>query len=271
MESFVSLLNGVTSVDRIGLVCGCLALAIALEAMIPLFAFQGSKSSHVARNLVFVVTTGIVTIVLAYVAYELIAIEGYAFGLLKLVTLPLWLEMLVALAVLDFFGQYFIHVCLHHNKWLWKLHLVHHSDTQVDASTGTRHHPGDMLVRESLIFCVIMLFGIDAHWYVLYRIITPFFAYFTHANIALPAVVDRTLAWVFVTPNMHKFHHHDARPWTNTNYGNILSCWDRLFGTYTDQDPRLVRYGLDTVDPAQSQNLAYQFALPFNPNVKTDY
>ena len=101
-----------------------------------------------------------------------------------------------------------------------------------------------------------MLFGIDAHWYVLYRIITPFFAYFTHANIALPAVVDRTLAWVFVTPNMHKFHHHDARPWTNTNYGNILSCWDRLFGTYTDQDPRLVRYGLDTVDPAQSQNLA---------------
>ena len=100
MESFVSLLNGVTSVDRIGLVCGCLALAIALEAMIPLFAFQGSRSSHVARNLVFVVTTGIVTIALAYVAYELIAIEGYAFGLLKLVTLPLWVEMLVALAVL---------------------------------------------------------------------------------------------------------------------------------------------------------------------------
>lgn len=195
-------------------------------------------------------------------AYEIVQIEDYAYGLLKVVALPGWVEMLVALIVLDFFGQYCIHVCLHQNKWLWKLHLVHHSDTQVDASTGTRHHPGDMLVRELLIFFVIIVFGIGAHWYVLYRVITSFFAYFTHANIALPIAVDRTLALLIVTPNMHKFHHHDERPWTNTNYGNILSCWDRLFGTYTYHDPSLVRYGLDTVDPAQAQNLAYQFTLP---------
>ena len=218
------------------------------------------------------VTTGIVTIALAYVAYELIAIEGYAFGLLKLVTLPLWVEMLVALAVLDFFGQYFIHVCLHHNKWLWKLHLVHHSDTQVDASTGTRHHPGDMLVRESLIFCVIMLFGIDAHWYVLYteslrRSLPTLRMQILHCRLLLIVHSPGSLSPRTCIRSIIMMR----GPWTNTNYGNILSCWDRLFGTYTDQDPRLVRYGLDTVDPAQSQNLAYQFALPFNPNVKTDY
>ena len=271
MESFISFLNTVTSADRIGFVCLCLAFAIALEAFIPLFEFKGQKFKHVARNLVFVLTTGVVTITLAYLAFEVIRIEDYGYGLLNLVILPVWVEMLLSLIVLDFFGQYFIHVCLHHNKWLWKLHLVHHSDTQVDASTGTRHHPGDMLVRESLIFCVIMVFGIAPHWYVLYRIITPFFAYFTHANIALPPRLDRMLGLLFVTPNMHKFHHHDVRPWTNTNYGNILSCWDRLFGTYTYQDPSYVRYGLDTVDAAFADNLAYQFSLPFNSKMKTDY
>ncbi len=211
------------------------------------------------------------TIALAYLAFEILQIDEYRYGLLNLVAFPLWVDMVLSLIVLDFFGQYFIHVCLHHNRWLWKLHLVHHSDTEVDASTGTRHHPGDILVRESLIFCVIMVFGIAPQWYVLYRIITPFFAYFTHANIALPPGLDRMLSLLIVTPNMHKFHHHDARPWTNTNYGNILSCWDRLFGTYTYQDPSFVRYGLDTVDAAQADNLAYQFSLPFNSKIKTDY
>jgi len=208
---------------------------------------------------------------LAYLAFEILQIDEYRYGLLNLVAFPLWVDMVLSFIVLDFFGQYFIHVCLHHNRWLWKLHLVHHSDTEVDASTGTRHHPGDILVRESLIFCVIMVFGIAPQWYVLYRIITPFFAYFTHANIALPPGLDRMLSLLIVTPNMHKFHHHDARPWTNTNYGNILSCWDRLFGTYTYQDPSFVRYGLDTVDAAQADNLAYQFSLPFNSKIKTDY
>ena len=271
MDFLTNFLNTVTSADRIGLVCACLAFAIVLEALIPMFEFEGQKFKHVARNLTFVLTSGIVTIALAYLAFEILQIDEYRYGLLNLVAFPLWVDMVLSLIVLDFFGQYFIHVCLHHNRWLWKLHLVHHSDTQVDASTGTRHHPGDILVRESLIFCVIMVFGIAPQWYVLYRIITPFFAYFTHANIALPPGLDRMLSLLIVTPNMHKFHHHDARPWTNTNYGNILSCWDRLFGTYTYQDPSFVRYGLDTVDAAQADNLAYQFSLPFNSKIKTDY
>jgi len=93
-----------------------------------------------------------VTLLLAFVAYGLIGIGEHQTGILRLLDLPVWLEMVCALLVLDFFGQYFIHVCLHRFKWLWKLHLVHHSDTYVDASTGTRHHPGDMFVREILIF-----------------------------------------------------------------------------------------------------------------------
>ena len=270
MESFLAYLLAHDEL-RFILVFGMLALAVSREAAIPLFRFNYGHFKHIAFNLVFVLTTGLVTGLAAYIAFEIISIYDYRLGLLHLIDLPLWLEVVLSLIVLDFFGQYLIHVCLHRYKWLWKLHLVHHSDTTVDASTGTRHHPGDMLVRETLILTVIVLFGIHPAVYILYRIITPFFAYFTHANIALPDKLDRALSWVIVTPHMHKFHHHFERPWTDTNFGNILSCWDRLFGTFVYDDPRRIQYGVDTLDNEQDTNLHYQYTLPWNTSVSTDY
>ena len=271
MEQFIDELTNMPDPVRLGLLFGSLLVAITLESFIPYFDFGYSKVRHVATNLVFVLTSGIVSIGLAFLAYSVIDITRLEFGLFYLVNIPLWLQLILSLVLLDFFGQYFIHVCLHRYKWMWKLHLVHHSDTTVDASTGTRHHPGDILVRELLIFVVIVLVGIPAAFYVLYRIITPFFAYFTHANIRLPMSLDRLLSWIIVTPHMHKFHHHFERPWTNSNYGNILSCWDRLFGTFVYANPDDIRYGLDTVDGKHDMDLAYQFSLPFNKLIKTDY
>ena len=117
--------------------------------------------------------------------------------------------------------------------------MIHHSDSKVDATTGTRHHPGDYLLREVFALGTIILVGAPIAFYLFYRIVTVFFTYFTHANIALPAVVGQTaLSWVIVTPNLHKFHHHFERPWTDTNFGNIFSLWDRMFGTLVYQDPR---------------------------------
>jgi len=271
MENFVAQLNMLPDEIRIAFVFGSLAIAVMLEALIPFRAFGYRKLTHIGTNLVFVLTSGLVSFGLAFIAYELLKIEDLQFGLFHLLELPLWLQLVISLLLLDFFGQYLIHVCLHRYKWLWKLHLVHHSDTTVDASTGTRHHPGDILVRETLIFMVIIVVGIPAAFYVLYRIITPLFAYFTHANIALPDRLDRALSWIIVTPHMHKFHHHLERPWTDTNFGNILSCWDRIFGTFVYDNPRTIQYGVDTVDGNEDLNLRYQFALPFNPSIKTDY
>ena len=270
MEALIFWLESVTDLQRVVWLLGALSIAWLLEACLPLFEFGYRNVQHVLRNLVFVLTTGLVTLALAFVVYGVMGIGNNDQGLLMLLELPVWLEMICALAILDFFGQYFVHVCLDRYKWLWKLHLVHHSDTEVDASTGTRHHPGDMLFREMVIFAVIVTLGIAPHWYLLYRVITPFFAYFTHANIALPDGLDRALVWVIVTPNMHKFHHHLERPWTNTNYGNVLSIWDRLFGTFVYESVSQVRYGVDTVDGNYSDDLIYQFKLPFNSTIKTD-
>ncbi len=274
MEQLIHELNQLPDTIRGGLLFGSLLVAIALESLIPNIEFGYQKLRHVATNLVFVISSGIISIGLAFLAYGVIDISRLEFGLFYLIEIPLWIQLIVSLVLLDLVGQYLVHVCLHRYKWLWKLHLVHHSDTTVDASTGTRHHPGDILIRELLIFSLILFVGIPAAFYVLYRIITPFFAYFTHANIRLPENLDRALSWVIVTPHMHKFHHHFELPWTNSNYGNILSCWDRMFGTfiyhnvYADSDD--IRYGLDTVDGQHDMNLVFQFGLPFNKTIKTN-
>lgn len=270
MQSLLEYLSAHDDI-RFAFVFGSLAFAVILEALIPFVDFKYRKLRHIGINLIFVITTGIVTGLAAFVAFGIIQIDTSGFGLFPLVALPLWIEVMLSLVLLDFFGQYLIHVCLHKYKWLWKLHLVHHSDTTVDASTGTRHHPGDMLAREILILSIVAIFGIQVAVYVLYRIITPFFTYLTHANIALPSKIDRALSWVIVTPHMHKFHHHFERPWTDTNFGNTLSCWDRLFGTFVYDDPTKIQYGVDTVDGSEDQNLRYQYALPWNTAIKTDY
>ena len=85
-------------------------------------------------------------------------------------------------------------------------------------------------------------------FYVVYRVASIFFTYFSHANVNVPKWIDKPLSLVFITPNMHKFHHHFERPWTDTNFGNIFSFWDRIFGTLVYDDPKKVVYGLDVLD-----------------------
>ena len=189
------------------------------------------------------------------------------FGLLHLFELPIWVELGIALLVLDFIAQYAVHYLLHKVKWMWRLHTVHHSDTHVDATTGTRHHPIDFTIRECFALIAVLITGMPIAFYLFYRILTVFFTYFTHANIVLPKNLDKALSLVIVTPLMHKFHHHREMPWTDTNYGNILSIWDRIFGTFLYDNPKNIAYGLDITDAQQDENLSYQLNLPFNKEV----
>lgn len=193
------------------------------------------------------------------------------FGLLYLFDLALWLELLIALLVFELLSQYTVHVLLHRVKWMWKFHLIHHSDTHLDATSGTRHHPGDFLMREIFALAAVIITGAPLAFYFFYRLCTVFFTYFTHSNLKLPLWLDKSLSHIFVTPHMHKFHHHCERPLTDTNYGNIFSIWDRLFGTFVYGDPKKIRYGLDVLDDQRDEDIAYQFKLPFDKSIKTDY
>lgn len=272
MEIFIEHFENMPALERGAWIIGCLLLFWIMEGGFPLFRFGYNKWRHAGVNLVLllfvIVINSIFGLIIGWSTGEF---DRLGWGLFHLWQPHLWVQLILTVLFLDLFAQYFVHYLLHKVKWMWKLHMIHHSDTKVDATTGTRHHPGDFVVRESFSLAVVLLLGAPIAFYMFYRVMTIFFTYFTHANIALPRVIDSTLSWVFITPNMHKFHHHFERPWTDTNFGNVFSIWDRLFGTFVYGDPKLVRYGLDVLDDNTDENLEYQLKIPFDTSIKTDY
>ena len=272
MDSFLLFFEQMSSGQKLGWIFLCLSFNWLLEAGLPLFRFDYKKLRHIGVNLVFLTCSMIINLLFGVATLGIFQWIGvHQIGLLNWVELPVWVELIVAVLLLDLVGQYWVHYLLHKYKWMWKLHLVHHSDTHVDATTGTRHHPGDYFLREVFALGTIVVIGAPLGFYLFYRIATIFFAYFTHANFFMTPKLDKALSWVLITPNMHKFHHHFERPWTDSNFGNIFSFWDRLFGTLVYDDPKKVRYGLDILEGKPDEDLLYQFKVPFDKSVKTDY
>ncbi len=272
LVTFLAYLAQLPNGARIAFVLICLCAAWGAERGWPRFQLHyDSWWIHARTNLALLLTTIIIGLAFATSVVGLIDWSAQQqIGLLHWLQLPLWAELLIALLVLDFMAQYWVHALLHKVRWMWRLHLVHHSDNKVDATTGTRHHPGDYLFREVFALLAIALLGLPLAFYLLYRFITIPFTYFIHANLRLPKALDRWLSWVFVTPDMHKFHHHNELPWTDSNYGGILSIWDRLFGTFTYADVGAIRYGINVLDDEVSDRLGYQLVLPFRSDIKSN-
>jgi sterol desaturase/sphingolipid hydroxylase (fatty acid hydroxylase superfamily) len=272
METFIKFFEDMATVQLAIWVVGCLLFVWLLEWLVPLFHHDYKKVRHDGVNLAFLGMNMLVNVLVKVsTASVFVWLHVNQFGLLNWVNWPVWVEMIVAIAALDLFAQYVAHYTLHRVKWMWKFHMVHHSDTKVDATTGTRHHPGDYVIREVFAIATVVIFGIPIAFYVLYRILTIFFTYLTHANFIFPVWIDKPLSFLFITPNVHKFHHHFERPWTDTNFGNIFSIWDRAFGTFVYDDPRKIQYGLDVTDGSRDEDIGYQLGLPVNKNIKTDY
>jgi sterol desaturase/sphingolipid hydroxylase (fatty acid hydroxylase superfamily) len=265
MNTFAHFFATMSSGQKLGWAFACLTTFWLLEGAVPLVRFNYRKVKHARVNLFFLTTSMLINgLFTAAMAGVYVWTEARGLGLLHMVAWPTWVELLIAVLALDFVAQWFAHYLLHHVKWMWRLHLVHHSDTHVDATTGTRHHPLDYVIRELFSAATVLVFGIPLAFYVFYRVVTIFFTYFTHANINVPAWIDRPLSWVFVTPNMHKFHHHVELPWTDTNFGNVFSFWDRLMGTMVQGDPLQVRYGVDTLEGTPDESIVYQLKVPMH-------
>lgn len=272
MDHFITFFETMPSWQKLAWIFICLSISWLAEAAIPLTRFTISKWRHDGVNLIFLSTSIIINLLFGIATVGIFFwAKTHHFGLFYHLNLPLWAELLLSVMMLDFIAQWFAHFLLHRIKWMWKFHLVHHSDILVDASTGTRHHPGDYFIREIFSLITVLLFGIPVAFYLFYRIATVFFTYLTHANIALPSWLDYAISWIFISPNMHKFHHHYERPWTDTNFGNIFSIWDRLFGTLVYDDPKKIHYGVDVLPDALSNDALYQMKVPFDKTIKTDY
>ena len=272
MESFLSFWEHITSSQRIIILMGGMIFFWILEGYYTLFSFSFKRYKHAGVNLVFLATTLLLNLIFGFTTVKICDwVMKQHIGLLNWLSLPLWPRLILSLFFMDFFGQYAPHYAMHKYKWMWKFHMIHHSDTKVDVTTGTRHHPGEWLFREFSTIVGIVLIGIPVGYYFLYRSVAALFTHFNHANILVPTWLDKPISWIFVSPNMHKVHHHFERPLTNKNYSNIFSLWDRIFRTFAYEDPRKLRYGLDVLDDQTDENLKYQFRIPFDKSIKTDY
>ena len=269
MENLLNFFETMPSWQKLLWIFICISANWIVELIIPLVKFEYKKWKHAGVNLVFLAMDLSINLIFGILTLGIFTwLSTNQIGLLNMIDLPIWAELLIAVMALDFTAQYFVHYLLHKVPFMWRFHMVHHSDTTVDATSATRHHPGDYLMREVFALIVILIFGIPLAYYLFYRMVTVFFAYFTHANFYMPKTLDKILSLVFVTPNMHKCHHHFEMPWTDTNFGNIFSFWDRIFGTLTYEDPKKVQFGLDLLDSTKDQDILYQLKVPFNKDIK---
>jgi exosortase len=166
-------------------------------------------------------------------------------GFVSRMGLPFAIEVLLTFLVLDLW-RYWEHRFFHRIPWLWRVHLVHHSDTQIDVTTSERHHPLEYILGTVVMMALIAALGLPAAAVGVYLLAATVVALYSHANLRLEPSLDRLLRRLVVTPSQHAVHHSDLQPETDSNYGSVLTVWDRLFGTYVDpQDAKIPRFGLD--------------------------
>ena len=269
MQSFLNFFETMPIWMKAGWLFFVITIFWILEGYYTLVLTKYNKWRHAKTNFILLAFVMLINVVFGIATVGIFLwLEDSNFGLLQLIDAPIWLELLLSILVLDFIAQYFVHYLLHKVQWMWQLHTVHHSDKNVDVTTGTRHHPFDFIIRETFALLAVVIMGMPISFYLFYRILSVLFTYFTHANISLPKKLDKALSFIFVTPNMHKFHHHYQMPWTDKNFGNMFSIWDRLFGTFIYADTSKIKYGLDIADHTNDENIWIQLQLPFNKTIR---
>ena len=266
METLLNYFETIPSSHRTLILVGGLTFFWLLEGAVPLFKFNYKKWQHAIPNLFFTLTTIIINFLLAFILLRSADwVMLHNFGILNwFPELPLWLYIILGVLLMDFFGAYLPHFVEHKVKPLWMIHLVHHTDHNVDTTTANRHHPLESVVRFTFTLFGVFIIGAPMGIVMLYQSLSLVATQFTHANIKLPKKVDAALSYVLVSPDMHKIHHHFMLPYTDSNYGNIFSIWDRLLGTFMYLDREKLVYGVDVFpDAIENGEISNLLKQPF--------
>lgn len=193
--------------------------------------------------------------------------ESRGIGVFNVAGLPGVVAGVLAFLALDL-AIWAQHIATHKIPVLWRIHRVHHSDVDVDFTTGIRFHPVEILLSMLWKSAVIVAIGAPALAVFLFEVVLNAMAMFNHANLRLPARLDRVLRLAIVTPDMHRVHHSVIHRETDANYGFNLSLWDRLFGTYIAQPARgheAMTLGLDEYQGEEPTRLGWSLRLPLAP------
>jgi sterol desaturase/sphingolipid hydroxylase (fatty acid hydroxylase superfamily) len=245
------------------------ALFAGLEALVPRRVRSLSRSRRWPTNLAITLLNTValrgLAILLPFLAIgAALDAQAQGWGLLNRLDLPGWLELVLAVLVLDL-AIWAQHLVTHKVPVLWRFHRVHHADRDMDVTTGFRFHPVEILASMGLKIGLVYLLGPSALAVLVFEILLSGTALFNHSNLALPAGLDRLVRLVLVTPDMHRVHHSIHREEHDSNYGFALSVWDRIFRTHVPQ-PKAghegMTVGLEWQDERPAR-LGWALGLPF--------
>jgi len=242
-----------------------MALVAALESWAPLQHRARARGAHLVPNLALTAIAFAVNALLsALLVTGLAGLETRNLGLLRALALPGWASLAVVIVALDF-ATWLAHISMHRVLFFWRFHRVHHADPLVDVTTSIRQHPGETVVRALFLAAFAVPLGVGSAAFALYRTLSVANSLFEHANLRVPRRLDSALSLLVVTPNAHKVHHSRRCHEADTNFGNLLSLFDRLFGAFTPSERGLaIEYGLDGFDDPSRQRVAALLREPFH-------
>lgn len=247
------------------LILGTFGLLVWLERRRPLRRAVEPKLARETRNLtVAALSAAALQVTEKPLANALTSlVERRGWGLLKLIKLPAWLEVPLALVLLDY-TLYMWHVLAHRVRFLWRFHLVHHVDLDLDTSTALRFHFAEMLLSIPWRATQIVLIGVTPPAFSVWQLFLFLSILFHHSNVELPEELERRLNRLLVTPRMHGIHHSMIEDETNSNWSSGLTVWDTLHGTLKLNVPQdQIRIGVPAYSEADDVRLAQILALPF--------
>jgi sterol desaturase/sphingolipid hydroxylase (fatty acid hydroxylase superfamily) len=233
-----------------------------------------SKFRHSSVNLMFIFTA--LPIQLLLTTFIIIVLKWDHFhhwGLLNLMHFHTHgiMYYIVAFVLMDL-CEYTYHVIMHKIDALWRFHLVHHSDLKVDVSTTTREHPVETFVRTGFLTLWVFLLGPVIGVLIIRQIFQTFANIIAHTEFRLSDRANKIVGLVFITPNLHHVHHHYRLPYTDCNYGDVLSIWDRLFGTFEELDREDTHFGIDThMDEDVNGKFLNVVKIPFQKLERKNY
>lgn len=252
---------------RLSIFLGVLILMGALETLFPARDRVQKRSSRWVTNLGLVIIDTLAIRLL----FPIIAVgaalwaQTQGWGLLNMMSLPVWLAVILAVIVLDIM-IYWQHVAFHKIPILWRLHKVHHADRDLDASSGLRFHPIEIVISMLYKMLVVVALGAPALAVIIFEIILNACALFNHANVRLPQWLERPLRQIMVTPKLHRIHHSVIERETNSNYGFSVIWWDKIFQSYTDKPKGELTLGLSEYQTDAPSNLVWSLVAPFKRN-----
>jgi len=266
-----ALLDALKQAQTIAMLVG-LVILMLWETAHPFFEYfrraPKKRGTHALRNLLFGgLNAGLISVVFVGLwGAAAIWADQHGLGLLHwlgaAVDLPTWGHALGAVLLLDAW-MYVWHRINHEIPFLWRFHRVHHNDPTMDVTTASRFHTGEIAISSTLRIGIVLLFGIFLWELVLYETVMFAVVQFHHANVNLPAWLDRALRTVIVTPNMHRVHHSRYQPETDSNYSSLFSLWDRIGRSFRlRDDPSTIDLGLHGWDAPDDQSFLGMLRAP---------